>query len=122
MKLRSSCHPEAAGRKPQSGDTAWTLRIPLESGETLELEVGQKGRDLLFGMMIADCHDSKESEPVAQAKTTFEEVGRMYLDLQARNDKLRMAVASVLGQRVEETQEWAAFGRYVKAVLAEASK
>lgn len=63
MRLRSSCHPEANGRLPESGDTVWTLTIPLESGEKLYLEMGKKGRDTLFGMMIADCHDSNEEEP-----------------------------------------------------------
>ena len=64
MKLISSCHPEANGRKPQVGDVAWTLRLTLENGEPLELHVGNKGRDTLFGMMIADCQDSGEPEPL----------------------------------------------------------
>lgn len=63
MRLRTKCHPEANGRKPKDGDVAWRLRIRLENGEMLELELGQKGRDILFGMMIADCHDAHEEEP-----------------------------------------------------------
>jgi hypothetical protein len=63
LRLRSNCHPEANGRRPVVGDVGWTLTIPLEGGGDLELKVGKKGRDLLFGMMIADCTDSDEPEP-----------------------------------------------------------
>lgn len=64
MELRSKDHPEANGRQPQFGDVAWTLKIPLEDGTTLLLKLGKKSRDMIFGMMIADCHDSGEGEPV----------------------------------------------------------
>ena len=63
MELRSKDYPEANGRKPQSGDVAWTLQVPLEDGQTLYLKLGKKSRDMIFGMMIADCHDSGEGEP-----------------------------------------------------------
>ena len=63
MILRSDDHPEANGRSVQPGDVAWTLRIPLEDGDTLFLKLGKKSRDNIFGMMIADCHDSGEDEP-----------------------------------------------------------
>lgn len=65
MKLRTDCHPEANGRKPQYGDTAWKIRIKLEDSRTLEIDMGKKGRDLLFGMLIADCADHGEREPEA---------------------------------------------------------
>lgn len=43
--LRSDCHPEANGRKPEYGDTQWTLDLALEDGRRLFLNVGQKGHD-----------------------------------------------------------------------------
>lgn len=63
MKLRTDCHPEARGRRPQNGDVCWRVKFMLESGETCEIEMGRKTRDILFGMMIADCRDSGEEEP-----------------------------------------------------------
>lgn len=66
--LIGRCHPEANGGKPKFGDVAWTLQIPLQHGETLILKLGKKGRDLLFGMLIADCQDSGEPEPHEQAE------------------------------------------------------
>lgn len=63
LEFRTKDHPEANGRKPVEGDVAWTARIPLENGEELVLRMGKQGRDLLFGMLIADCHDSGELEP-----------------------------------------------------------
>lgn len=62
MELRTRCDPEANGRLPQPGDTRWTVRLPLETGEELVVHIGQKGRDTLFGMLIADCHDNGEGE------------------------------------------------------------
>lgn len=63
MNLRTRCHPEANGRQPQLGEEAWTVRLPLENGEELVVQMGRQGRDLLFGMLIADCMDSGEEEP-----------------------------------------------------------
>lgn len=61
--LRTRCHPEANGRAPLSGETAWTATLPLEDGTSVVIRMGKEGRDLLFGMLIADCHDSDEPEP-----------------------------------------------------------
>lgn len=61
--FRTGCDPEASGRKPQPGDVRFTVTLPLENGEFLKVTMGKKGRDLLFGMLIADCHDSGEGEP-----------------------------------------------------------
>jgi hypothetical protein len=63
IQLRAKGHPEADGRKPLYGDVAWTVTVPLEGGETLVLQLGKSDRDMLFGMMIADCSDSGEDEP-----------------------------------------------------------
>lgn len=64
MILKAIDDPEANGRAPQPGDTRWTIRIPLEDGTTLIVHMGEKSRKTLFGMMIADCCDSGEPEPV----------------------------------------------------------
>ena len=63
MELKTIDHPEANGRKAQIGDVAWNISMPLESGEILVIHMGKKCRDNLFGMLIADCKDSGESEP-----------------------------------------------------------
>lgn len=64
MILKAKDDPEANGRKPQYGDVRFTLTVPLESGDDLIIQMGRKSRDLIFGMLIADCHDSGESEPI----------------------------------------------------------
>jgi hypothetical protein len=63
LMFRTKCHPEANGRQPQYGDVAWTVELPLEDGRILAVEMGKKGRDLIFGMLISDCHDAGEEEP-----------------------------------------------------------
>lgn len=63
MILKTKCDPEANGRKPKFGDVRFTCTLPLEDGTELVLQMGRKGRDLLFGMLIADCQDSGEEEP-----------------------------------------------------------
>lgn len=63
MELKTADDAEADGRKPRHDDVRWTIRLPLEGGETLTLSMGKKCRDILFGMLIADCRDSGESEP-----------------------------------------------------------
>lgn len=63
LRYRTKDHPEANGRKPQTGESQWTAIFPLENGDVLHVSMGRKGRDLLFGMLIADCSDSGETEP-----------------------------------------------------------
>lgn len=63
MELRAIDDPEANGRQPRFDELRWTVQIPLESGETLLLHMGRKSRDMLFGMLIADCAASGEEEP-----------------------------------------------------------
>lgn len=63
LVLIDESHPEANGKVPNEGDHAWKVDIPLEDGTILHLELGKKGRDCLFGMLIADCQDSGEKEP-----------------------------------------------------------
>lgn len=61
--LKTNCDPEANGRVPEDGDERWIITVPLESGESLTIQMGKKGRDNLFGMLIADCNYHDESEP-----------------------------------------------------------
>lgn len=61
--LRTKCHPQAGGRTPESGEVAWSATLPLEDGTSVVIQMGKKGRDMLFGMLVADCHDSGEDEP-----------------------------------------------------------
>jgi hypothetical protein len=68
MEFLTNDHPEANGRQPQFGDVAWTIRLPLETGEDLIVHMGKKGRDTLFGMLIADCQDNGEAEPDSDKK------------------------------------------------------
>lgn len=62
ITLKARDDPEANGRTPQPGDERWTIHIPLESGATLHVLMGRQSRDNIFGMMIADYHDSDEPE------------------------------------------------------------
>ena len=63
MELKTRDHPEADGRKAQADEVAWIVNLPLEGEESLLLKISKKSRDMLFGMMIADCHDHNEEEP-----------------------------------------------------------
>ena len=63
IKLRTNCDPESNGRTPQRGDERWTIHMPLDNGDVVYIQMGRKGRDLLFGMLIAEIHDSGEQEP-----------------------------------------------------------
>lgn len=63
LKFRTKDHPEANGRRPLNGDQQWTLNLPLEDGRTLFVSMGKEGRDLLFGMLIAERVELNEGEP-----------------------------------------------------------
>lgn len=63
MILKSKDCPTANGRQPIADDQMWILEVPLEDGEKLTLHIGEQVRDLIFGMMIADCVESGEKEP-----------------------------------------------------------
>lgn len=63
MILKTIDDPEANGRQPVAGDERWKLTFKLENGESLDIWCGKKSRDLMFGMLIADCQDSGEEEP-----------------------------------------------------------
>lgn len=65
VELKALGHPEAKGRKPKPGEEQeqWTITIPLENEEVLVLKLGKKDRDLIFGMLVADCVEHNEEEP-----------------------------------------------------------
>ena len=63
MTLTTRDHPEADGKHANYGDQQWVVTLPLEDDDLLTLRLGRKGRDLLFGMLIADCSDNNEQEP-----------------------------------------------------------
>lgn len=44
--------PDANGRKPQFGDEIYTLKLPLEDGSYLFVEIGTVGRNALRDMLI----------------------------------------------------------------------
>lgn len=52
MNLKTKCHPEANGRKPQSGESAWTIALPLETGETLFIHMGKEGFERVSQFML----------------------------------------------------------------------
>jgi hypothetical protein len=52
MILRTKCHPEANGRKPRPPDQAYVVRLPLENGEILTIEMGQHGFDTLSSLIM----------------------------------------------------------------------
>lgn len=62
MILRTKCHPEANGRTPQLTDTAYTVRLPLENGEILTVEMGQKGFDTLSSLIMDMLTDAPEHD------------------------------------------------------------
>lgn len=54
-------HPEANGRKPEKGETQYTLFFPLEDGGTLYVKMGQVSYNYFasfIGQMFVD--DDKE--------------------------------------------------------------
>ena len=63
LHFKTKDHPEANGKTAVRGDEAWNVHMPLETGDTLFIHMGRSGRDLLFGMLIAECMDSGEPEP-----------------------------------------------------------
>lgn len=99
IHFTTECHPEANGRKPEIGDVAWNVYMPLDDGNTLHIHMGKKGRDLLFGMLIADCHDSGEDEPNALAtepkiQTSNDKQWREYYEQKCRAGRKEIAALS----------------------------
>lgn len=52
MNLKTKCHPEANGRSPKPGESAWTIGLPLENGETLFVHMGKEGFERVSQFML----------------------------------------------------------------------
>lgn len=72
--LRTKCHPEANGRKPLLGESAYKLRFPLEDGRDVILEVGQIGFDIMTNhlMDMLSNAPSHTDESLPPAESTLE--------------------------------------------------
>lgn len=62
MILRTDDHPEANGRTPKHGEQQWIVTMPLETGESLQIKMGKKSRDMIFGMMVAEDTEDSSSD------------------------------------------------------------
>ena len=54
--------PDANGRLPETGETKWRLKFPLENGDQLELSIGQNGHDALQEMPAQEAAEDAERE------------------------------------------------------------
>lgn len=52
IEFRTSDHPEANGARPNPGDVAYSMRLPLEDGRVLIVHYGQKGFEDLTQMFL----------------------------------------------------------------------
>ena len=52
MRFRTKDHPEANGRKPIAGEQSYSLAFPLENGETLIVDMGQQGYEIIGQFML----------------------------------------------------------------------
>lgn len=103
LHFKTRCHPEANGRLAQGDDLAWSPYFPLENGDVLHLHMGQRGRDIMFGMMIADCADSGEPEPQPQ-KIAREKCLALAIRLRGKVDKEQWAMISELLDLLKEAR------------------
>jgi hypothetical protein len=51
--------PDANGRTPDAGELKWTLTFPLENGDILHVEIGERARDALRWMMRQEERDDR---------------------------------------------------------------
>lgn len=52
LVVRTPDHPEAFGRTAESGESSYTLIMPLEDGRVLEIHYGQDGYERLTQMFL----------------------------------------------------------------------
>lgn len=64
---RSDCHP-GVQRPIAIGDPAWTIRIPLEDGRLLEVQMGQRGHDDLRKLFMMEALDDEVDAIAAHAE------------------------------------------------------
>lgn len=58
-RLKTDCHPEASGRRPEHGEMQWTMTFTLQDGSRLELMTGKKGRDAMLSMLAQEEADDR---------------------------------------------------------------
>lgn len=51
-------HPEANGREPQSGDSAFRLSFPLENGDQLFVHMGRAGFEQIAQFILDEMADT----------------------------------------------------------------
>jgi hypothetical protein len=56
-------HPEAGGKKAVPGQREWQLLFPLDTGESLLVKIGRRGRNALVEMLSKEGEDDKEQPP-----------------------------------------------------------
>lgn len=61
LVFRTHDHPEANGRQPQPGESAWTFHFGLEDGRALALHGGRMTRQLFRDMLAQE-----EADDVAE--------------------------------------------------------
>ena len=66
--FKTEDHPEANGRKPQSGDVQHDLRLPLEDGRELVILMGEKGFQQLTDILMDVLSNA---EPYNDGSTNF---------------------------------------------------
>ncbi len=54
LRLRTFDHPAAQGRKPETGDHSWHIKIRLDDGRDLWLEMGRFAHDALSAMLARE--------------------------------------------------------------------
>lgn len=57
-EFKTPDHPEANGRQPQSGESAYPLTFPLENGDTLIVAMGTEGFRHLSNVVLAMLTDA----------------------------------------------------------------
>jgi hypothetical protein len=69
LEVRTEDHPEAGGRALQVGEMCYVVRLPLDDGRELVINMGQKCVDTLAGMIL----DSMANAPsYNDGSTNFE--------------------------------------------------
>lgn len=62
MILKTRDCPDANERNPIPGEEKWTFTFPLETGETLALEMGEEGRNNLRHVILDEMIDDQKKE------------------------------------------------------------
>lgn len=63
IRVRAKDHPQANGRQPKHGEHNWTLKIPLESGDTLYVSFGKETHTFLRQFVHQEMRDDEMGLP-----------------------------------------------------------